>query len=352
MAKLNIGSRNSSTPTIPVRGPVRVGSSAPGSASGSMPMYPDTSFSTYYQLYGKIGGYYAWRDKQIADYTARYNEYQWNRENEYNTTAAQLARIEEAGLNKMLAYDMATPGNGTYDGSPYAGGQGPGPLEVAQAGSSVLSGFFQNAGSLVDTVQKWISLPESKYKAALAKVLDPAIQAGVINAKGAYQGAYFNALNSIGAAGVAAGTEKSMNLSKQAKASYDSESYNMQSQMLDYLRTHNSLGEQITDFGESALAQGKRGELGQQNMDFLTKSAQYTYLMSKPDYYKALLQKAQNEGTITRGEAWRIQYILDDPNRTAEEKFVLLNSHGLLGGAAGIAVGMKDSIMDFINQLF
>jgi hypothetical protein len=48
---------------------------------------------------------------QLAKYQNQYNEYWWNKENEYNNPASQVARYKEAGLSPALMYGQGNPGN-------------------------------------------------------------------------------------------------------------------------------------------------------------------------------------------------------------------------------------------------
>jgi hypothetical protein len=48
---------------------------------------------------------------QLAKYQNQYNEYWWNKENEYNNPASQVERYKEAGLSPALMYGQGNPGN-------------------------------------------------------------------------------------------------------------------------------------------------------------------------------------------------------------------------------------------------
>lgn len=54
----------------------------------------------------------AW-DLEMWEKDKAYQNDLWNRQNEYNSPAAQMARMKSAGLNPMLMYNMGTPGNAT-----------------------------------------------------------------------------------------------------------------------------------------------------------------------------------------------------------------------------------------------
>lgn len=48
---------------------------------------------------------------ELAKYQNDYNLQMWNKQNEYNTPAAQVARMKEAGLNPALMYSQGNTGN-------------------------------------------------------------------------------------------------------------------------------------------------------------------------------------------------------------------------------------------------
>ncbi|WGL31374.1 DNA pilot protein [Dipodfec virus UOA04_Rod_997] len=48
---------------------------------------------------------------RLAKYQNDYNMQMWNKENEYNSPKAQMARLDEAGLNKALMYSQGSTGN-------------------------------------------------------------------------------------------------------------------------------------------------------------------------------------------------------------------------------------------------
>lgn len=48
---------------------------------------------------------------RLAQYQNDYNLSMWNKENEYNSPKAQMARLDEAGLNKALMYSQGNTGN-------------------------------------------------------------------------------------------------------------------------------------------------------------------------------------------------------------------------------------------------
>lgn len=50
-------------------------------------------------------------NKELAEYSYQKDLEMWNRQNEYNAPAAQMARLKEAGLNSQLVYGSGAPGN-------------------------------------------------------------------------------------------------------------------------------------------------------------------------------------------------------------------------------------------------
>lgn len=69
----------------------------------------------------------------------RFYEYMWNKTNEYNTPANQMARLKAAGLNPMIALQNVDTGNANSVQS----------ADIASFDSASLAQGFQNAGSMV-----------------------------------------------------------------------------------------------------------------------------------------------------------------------------------------------------------
>ena len=63
------------------------------------------------------------RENYFVDKANAFNEYMYNKQNEYNTPAAQMERMKEAGINPLLAAG-AISGNGNTAAQPAAGAQG------------------------------------------------------------------------------------------------------------------------------------------------------------------------------------------------------------------------------------
>lgn len=53
------------------------------------------------------------RNKKLMDYQYSKELESWNRMNEYNSPASQMARYRDAGLNPNLVFSQGTPGNAT-----------------------------------------------------------------------------------------------------------------------------------------------------------------------------------------------------------------------------------------------
>lgn len=94
-------------------------------------------------------------NKQLAEQEYRMNLEQWNRENEYNSPAAQLARMTQAGINPHIAYSKGSINNvaarsPTYNAPSYgfAGAEIPdtsGYMSVGQnAMQNVVKSFIEN----------------------------------------------------------------------------------------------------------------------------------------------------------------------------------------------------------------
>lgn len=85
---------------------------------------------------------------ELAKYQNQWNLEQWNRQNEYNSPKAQMARYQEAGLNPALMYSQGSSGNagGTLT-SATPSYQSPG-----GALAKGLSGSVERVGSIVKDV--------------------------------------------------------------------------------------------------------------------------------------------------------------------------------------------------------
>lgn len=87
----------------------------------------------------------------LAEYAYNKNLEQWNRENEYNTPANQLARLKAAGLNPNLMYSQGSVGNAgnspSYDAPQISAYTGMGALGTSlgqQLGNAVNS-YYENS---------------------------------------------------------------------------------------------------------------------------------------------------------------------------------------------------------------
>ena len=69
------------------------------------PNYPKRKWYQYLPFFNK--GY----EDELGKYQNQYNEWNWNKENLYNSPASQMDRWKEAGLSTNLMYGQGTPGN-------------------------------------------------------------------------------------------------------------------------------------------------------------------------------------------------------------------------------------------------
>lgn len=70
------------------------------------------------------------RENYFVDKANAFNEYMYNKQNEYNTPEAQMARMKAAGINPLLAAG-AIAGNGSTAAQPAAGAQGTAGMNTA-----------------------------------------------------------------------------------------------------------------------------------------------------------------------------------------------------------------------------
>jgi len=85
---------------------------------------------------------------QIARENREWQESMWNKQNEYNTPAAQIERMKSAGLNPALMYSQGNPGNASNPPSSPATPQMQ-PITgfanaVGDAGDMIYKGMIQN----------------------------------------------------------------------------------------------------------------------------------------------------------------------------------------------------------------
>lgn len=89
---------------------------------------------------------------QIAQENNAFNEKMWNKQNEYNTPAAQRARLEQAGLNPYLMLDGSSTGNASSSVTADTSG-----TQVApDVGSTIASGY-QALGNTVSSAASQIA---------------------------------------------------------------------------------------------------------------------------------------------------------------------------------------------------
>lgn len=120
--------------------------------------------------------------------TARLNrdwqEEMWNKQNAYNTPAAQMSRYTDAGLNPNLIYGQGSNGNATSIGSPPTPTYQAAHMESTRSGDAVLAATQGFANSLEynlreKNLESEVSLRDSQAAAQRAKVYETNAQ--VIN---------------------------------------------------------------------------------------------------------------------------------------------------------------------------
>lgn len=132
---------------------------------------------------------------QLARENREWQESMWQKQNEYNTPAAQIQRMREAGLNPALMYSQGNVGN--------AGSVGSAPVAQVQP----VTGFAQGIGAAGDTIANAVMqyeqvkqmrantrLLESKAAQTEANTFEPQTYRQLINAKLSaltHQGSYY-----------------------------------------------------------------------------------------------------------------------------------------------------------------
>lgn len=275
------------------------------------PNYPDTSIGAYYKQTGKtLFGYNAWRDRLIADYNTAMAEYK----NWYESTEQQMKRIEAGGLNPNLAYGMASPGGASN--TPAGPASGPSPEQVIGVGAQVLGTVFGGIKTLAEAATIVAALPESQFKGRMYKLLDAGAASARINSENAYQGQLAGARAMLGVGTSTAQRESADNAYQTAK-------HNSDKQLLDYLTSHDEDGNS-SDFESSIFSQAGTSKSLAQIVDYRKVSAEFHFLLSKPEYWQGLLDKTVSEGIISKADAWQVDRIMKDPNMTEEAKFLAL----------------------------
>lgn len=302
------------------------------------PVYPDTSYQAYLNAGGNILGigYQAWVRRLEADYQTKYNLYQqW-----YESTPQQLGRIEAAGLNTNLAYGMASPGG--------AAGQAPGfgvpnsVMDVAAQGAQALSGVAGSAKTLAETAALLYEMPASKFKGNLSKALDVAAAAEAFNSGKQFEGLLNQSRILAGTAGSQAKREHAQNRLGQKSAE-------VETQTLEYLSSRDSEGNE-TDFEGSLYAQSAAATKKDALISYYKHQKEWTELLSNPNYWKALLKKAQADGDISYAQAWKVNQILSDPNMDDASKVVALQE-GIPGFFAKVAFEISSKLVNTGNKV-
>lgn len=357
------GSSGSSSPTPPVSVSIGNGRTAPlgrssGRTSGSSshysnndwryyadkngvvsspPNYPDVSYQAYLKDGGNLPGigYNAWKDARLAAYNTAYNMYQQY----YEAAPQQVARLAEAGLNTNLGYSMASPG--TSPGGALAQSSGPSPEQVFFGGINALAGLASGTKAIAEAATILNELPESRLKGQIAKQIDAATRAGAINAENTYLGALYGARNAVGLGQSKAEQEK-------AEAAY-SKAHNEASQsLLDYMTTHDENGNE-SDFSSSVYSKSETSRRASAIVEYNKVKAEWSNLLSKPEYWKARLKKLEADAYISHSQAWQAKKILEDPNMDDRSKFLALQP-GLPGFAAKLSFSIASELINGFNQ--
>lgn len=295
------------------------------------PEYPDTSISRYWREHHTLFGYNAWKDKLVAEYNTAYNLYQQH----YDSAASQVARLAAAGLNTNLAYGMASPGGSA--GAPYTQTSGTNPAEVAGIGANILASLVGNLKTLGEAATIVAALPESVFKGKLSRQLDVAAAASGINAGNSWKAA-------LDGARVSLGLGKSIAQQEKSKAAYEGAQAQADADLLSYMTSHDSEGSS-SDFESSMFTQSAQAGKASQILDYQKNKKEWDLLLSNKEYYDAVLNKMVNEAWITKGQAWQVRHILDDPTMDDNSKYLALTNMGLLTGPARLAYSMTSAIM-------
>lgn len=116
---------------------------------------------------------------ELAKYQNEWNEYMWNKHNEYNTPKNQMARYLDAGLNPNLIYGSGSASSGNSTSVPTAANMHVEPLPVpnlGEAANQVVSNIRADRLADADIKQK-DSVTEYNNSAAQAKKQEAALTA-------------------------------------------------------------------------------------------------------------------------------------------------------------------------------
>lgn len=295
------------------------------------PDYPDTSYGRYLKSGGSFPGfgYYAWRDKLVNDYNTAYELYT----NWYNSAGQQVSRLNDAGLNTNLAYGQVSPGGASF--SPRSASPSPDIAGVIGTGAQVLAGVVGNIKTLAETATLVTALPQSRFKSRLAKQLDVAAAAGAINSEHGYMQQLNTARQVLGVGSSKASAEK-------ANAAYQAAMDSANEQTLDYMMSHGFDGSE-SDFEGSLFLEGKTSAAQADILAYKNNKAQFDNLFSKPEYWKAQLDKMVADATITQAEASTASLILSDKEMDPWSKMLALQG-GIPGFLAKLAFSMTRNI--------
>lgn len=116
---------------------------------------------------------------ELAKYQNEWNEYMWNKQNEYNTPKNQMARYLDAGLNPNLIYGSGSASAGNSSSVPTSANMHLDPLPVPDFGNSLnqsINNMRQRELTDADIKQK-DSVSEYNKAAANAKTQEAALTA-------------------------------------------------------------------------------------------------------------------------------------------------------------------------------
>lgn len=116
--------------------------------------------------------------EQMFEKQNQWNLDQWHRENEYNSPAAQMSRMEAAGINPYNAASSGQIGSGTASSLQSATPNNVSAPAYAEAFSNPVGNFISGLSSSLDNALKVISVDREK------KLTDPIVEEAKQNARG------------------------------------------------------------------------------------------------------------------------------------------------------------------------
>lgn len=226
-----------------------------------------------------------WSEK-MANQQNLWNLDQWNRENEYNSPAAQMSRMEAAGINPYNASSSGQIGSGTASSLQSATPNNVSAPAYAEAYSNPVGNFISGLSSSLDNALKVISVDREKK-------LTPSV---VKEAEGR--------ANSANAEGVKAQNDL-VNEPSRVAANYNL--YQSQMHEFAYNSQYYSLKSQgVSDIVANELAQMRSNtqilQLQAEGMGYDNKQ-KYAIAKYAEATEKAKLDKLVEEGALTKAQA-------------------------------------------------